>query len=67
MRVMKNRINTDSEINEDEARGDGFSLGKSPVIEEHKPGRHYTAARTKWTMTMNIVVMERYDKCYGML
>ena len=50
----------DNSVNETETYCEGFSLSRCSVAEQYGPGHYPTTARTGWSKSMNIAVMECY-------
>ena len=51
---------SDNDLNGAGAYSEGASSGRSPVVEQHRPGRQYATARVKWSKEVNKVVIECY-------
>ena len=60
MSAMKENNIEDNSVNDTGGNAEGVSLGRCPVGEQRRPGRHQVSAKVRWTKRMNIAVMECY-------
>ena len=60
MSEMNQNSDLDNSVKETGTDGEGLSLGRCPMEEQRGPGRHPTTARTRWSKSMNVAVMECY-------
>ena len=60
MSVMNQSNDLDNNVNETGTNCEGLSLGRCPTEEQRGPGRYPTTARTGWSKSMNVAVMECY-------
>ncbi|XP_065051764.1 uncharacterized protein LOC135681303 [Rhopilema esculentum] len=60
MSEMNQNSDLDNSVKETGTDGEGLSLGRCPMEEQRGPGRHPTTARTGWSKSMNVAVMECY-------
>ena len=60
MGTVEENNTQDNSFNDTGGNAEGVSLGRCPVGEQGRPGRHYVSAKVRWTKKMNIDVMECY-------